>query len=271
MKSAWDPRDGFEALEVKMDNGIVNAAFAKRPLSDSDVMQKALYNILETGQFTEEMKQWYTLKKEEQTSWIFGKDWWRKKYALHKKLNKSAGGFQYGQNVMDDVDAGYNTAVDSFAEAHNATQGAINNLTSGIPAIQQQMQQQAMMMQQMAQQNQQLQQMLLAQQYNNNNNRNIINNNNNNNRRRNNNNNRGNNSNNQGFGSNNRNFNNSNFGNFNNSNSNTIMGAGWDAGSKKFNRNNWPANVYTHTKPEYCWTHGCDAAHSSQNCPKPAP
>ena len=61
MKLPWDPRDGFDALEIKIDNGMVNAALAKRPLSDADVMQKALYNILETVQFGEEMKQWYTL------------------------------------------------------------------------------------------------------------------------------------------------------------------------------------------------------------------
>merc|ERR1712051_963919 len=175
MKSPWDPRDGFDALEIKIDNGMVNAALAKRPLSDADVMQKALYNILETGQFGEEIKQWYTLTADQQASWIFGKEWWRGKYALHKKLTKSAGGFQYGQNVTDDVDAEYNNAVDSFAMAHNA----LNHLTSGIPAIQQQMQQQAMMMQQMHQQNQQLQQILLAQQHNNNNNSNNNNNNNN--------------------------------------------------------------------------------------------
>ena len=114
--------------------------------------------------------------------------------------------------------------------------------------------------------------MLLAQQYNNNINRNIINNNNNyNNRRRNNYNNRGNNSNNQGFGNNNKNFNNNNFNNFNNSNNNNIMGAGWDAVNRRFSRNNWPANVCSHTKPEYCWTHGCDAAHSSQECRQQAP
>ena len=96
MKTPWDPRDGFEALEVKIDNGMVYAAFAERPLSDSDVMDKALFNILETGLFTEEMKSWYALTDNEQSSWIFGKDWWREKYALHKKLSKSAGSFQYG-------------------------------------------------------------------------------------------------------------------------------------------------------------------------------
>ena len=58
MTKQWNPADGFKTLVVQLMKGLIFAQYAGAPISDIDVIDMGINNILNTGLFANEYKKW---------------------------------------------------------------------------------------------------------------------------------------------------------------------------------------------------------------------
>ena len=56
MMKQWKPADGFETLVAQLTKGLIFAQYVGAPISDINVVDMGISNILKTGLFTDEYK-----------------------------------------------------------------------------------------------------------------------------------------------------------------------------------------------------------------------
>ena len=56
MMKQWNPVDGFETLMAQLTKGLILAQYAGAPISDIDVVDMVITNILDTGLFADKYK-----------------------------------------------------------------------------------------------------------------------------------------------------------------------------------------------------------------------
>ena len=59
MKTAWSLQDGYEKLQLQIEDGNIYAMSAGQPISDSEVVDIAISVIGQTGMFGDQYEQWH--------------------------------------------------------------------------------------------------------------------------------------------------------------------------------------------------------------------
>ena len=59
MMKQWNPGDGFETLVAQLTKGLIFAQYAGAPISDIDLVNMRIKNIIGTGLYKEDYKKWY--------------------------------------------------------------------------------------------------------------------------------------------------------------------------------------------------------------------
>ena len=264
MMAPWAPHQGFNALARQIDDGIMFSNFAQNPLSNKDIENMLLIVIKGCGFLAAEYKEWKGLAPTERT-WTKAKTWWKAKIRLAGNTATTADAASgYVANVtgsVSELPAEVYTN-DAITEVLNNAQGHSNQQILQMQQGQQQLQMQNQaLFQQMNWMQQQMQS------GNNSNNNNTFNNSNNNNRGKKKKqkkqwNNSAGNIGGGNFGGNN---------NFNNGYNNGAMGTGWNPTTNQFDRKNWPMEVCSQSVPKYCWSHGWDCNHTSNECRRRQP
>ena len=251
MRATWQLADGFNKLQKQIEEGMLYALVTNAPIPQADVIDIAITVMMQTGLFEPAYEQWHARPAGTKT-WQDFKTFWAEKVRLKKLTSQPAGGWGFGMNATEQQQQGmYNTqeddrafaeSVNDFSRAHDNTQATIANLAY----TNQQMQAaNAQLCQQVA--------MLAANQYQANNNNWNGNNNNNNN-------------------SSNKKKKNGKKGKKNKSGWTGYEGTGGGNNNNRIDyRANRPDNVRTYNGITWCWTHGNDCGHNSNECEKRHP
>ena len=142
MIQQWNPADGFEKLVAQLTKGLIFAQYAGAPISDIDVVDMGITNILDTGLFKDEYKLWNAVAGPQKTFPYF-KTFWAEQVRLMKRTTKTAGKMGYGMNaVQEEVDLEYDESCQMMAQAHLAQQQTMSDMSNTgtqMEAMQQQM------------------------------------------------------------------------------------------------------------------------------------
>ena len=98
MKTSWSLQDGYEKLQLHIEDGNIYAMFAAKPISDSKVVDIAISVIGQTGMFGDQYEQWHEWADYSKTCNDF-KTFWKAKIKL-KKNTMNAGQFGFGGNAQ---------------------------------------------------------------------------------------------------------------------------------------------------------------------------
>ena len=145
------PSQGFHNLVNQLMEQILFSTIIGAQVKDKRVVDIGLVCIKKCGLFSTAYGEW--IVKDDQSFEQF-MTFWKSKCDLLCKTSQAAGQYGYGGNVTQNKDEqSFEDSVDKFAEAHNATQSSIVQLTQQNAQLQAtilQMQQQlAYMMQQL--------------------------------------------------------------------------------------------------------------------------
>ncbi len=127
MKADWHPNQGFHTLVNELKEGLLYGSMIGAPVDDKRVVDIGLVCIKKCGLFATAYGEW--IVKDDQTFEQF-KTFWKTKCDLLRKTSQAAGQYGYGGNATQIEDErSFEDSVDKFAEAHNATQTTIEQLT----------------------------------------------------------------------------------------------------------------------------------------------
>jgi hypothetical protein len=131
LTTAWQPHQGFEALVAQIETCLVYGHFAKKVISNEDLIDAFLIVIKQTGCYQVGYDRWELIPEAQRGSWTNAKFWWKREY-LRVKPSMAARQAGYGMKATEEQqateDAQYNQAVAQFASGHAASQGSISNL-----------------------------------------------------------------------------------------------------------------------------------------------
>ena len=150
----WALTDGFEALEIRINEALEYADIAGQPITESEAIDAGMTALVKTGLFESAYEEW-NARAAAQKSWAHFKTWAKDKVTLKKNTQQAAGQFGYGMGAAEDAGSIENS-VGNFSAAHSATQQTIAGLTQQLqqqatllPVLQQQVENISLMMQQM--------------------------------------------------------------------------------------------------------------------------
>ena len=99
MKKAWSLQDGYEKLQLQIEDGNIYAMLAGQPISDSEVVDISISVIGQTVIFGDQYEQWHE-RADDSKTWNDFKTFWRAKIKLKKNTTMNAGQFGFGGNAQ---------------------------------------------------------------------------------------------------------------------------------------------------------------------------
>ena len=158
MKTSWSLQDGFEKMQLRIEDGNIYAMFAGQPISNSEVVNIDISVIGQTGMFGDKYEQWHEWADDSKT-WNDFKTFWKAKIKLKIKTTINAGQFGFGGNAQqvdqEVTNSQFEASMKNFIDSHKSTLSIVSNLTdtnscltSSIPQLHQQMQMMQLIMQQ---------------------------------------------------------------------------------------------------------------------------
>ena len=110
MKAPWNPVDGFETLMAQLTKGLILAQHMGAAISDVDVIDMRIGDILITGLFAEEYQQRHCQTLTKKTFAHF-KRFWAEQVHIIKFTMITAGQMGFGMNAQEEeVDEEYDNA-----------------------------------------------------------------------------------------------------------------------------------------------------------------
>ena len=132
MKTAWSLQDGYEKLQLQIEDGNIYYMFAGQPISDSEVVDIAISVIGQTGMFGDQYEQWHE-RSDDSKTWNDFKTFWKAKIKLKKNTTMNAGQFGFGGNAQqvdqEVTNNQFEAFMANFTDAHRSTQSVVSNLT----------------------------------------------------------------------------------------------------------------------------------------------
>ena len=122
--------DGFETLVAQLTKGLIFAQYAGAPISDIDLVDMHIKNIIGTGLYKEDYKKWYGRTAQQKLCPAF-KTLWAKQVRLMKFTTKTVGQMGSGMNtIQEEADKEYDESCQMMTQAHLAQLTAISNMSN---------------------------------------------------------------------------------------------------------------------------------------------
>ena len=86
MKTLWSLQDGYEKLQLHIEDGNIYAMFAGQTISELEVVDITISVIVQTGMFGDQYDQWHKQADDSKT-WNDLKTFWKAKIKLKKTHN----------------------------------------------------------------------------------------------------------------------------------------------------------------------------------------
>ena len=106
--------------------------FAGQPISNSEVVNIAIYVIGQTGMFGYQYEQWHE-RADDSKTWNDFKTFRKAKIKLKKNTTTNAGQFGFGGNAQqvgqEVTNNQFEASMENFTDAHRSTQSVVSNLT----------------------------------------------------------------------------------------------------------------------------------------------
>ena len=96
MKKAWHPREGFQILKQRIQDGMTYASFAGKPIGSDDALNMMMVVLAKTRLFSREYQEWHGLPDAQKTLAI-AFTWWADKVRVMLKYDKLAGNMGRGE------------------------------------------------------------------------------------------------------------------------------------------------------------------------------
>ena len=132
MLADWNPQNGFETLSNQLEEGILYAMFARRPFAERDIVDIGMQVILKTAQFETQYEQWVA-KPPNQRGFAQWKRFWTDVCNTKRRAKTTAGAHGFGGNAKEDKseeeEQQMQQAINNFSQSHSDTMSIINDLT----------------------------------------------------------------------------------------------------------------------------------------------